>query len=175
MNFSIHPLAVHQSKEARDLCLRNIAVTFGDTYNPRWAYDLDALGTEQDFYVEKEKGIFLIAMQGNTLIGTLGIRSFRSQEPAVPDKVIALYPEKNSVAYITRAYVEEKFRGNGVGKVLVSEGEKFCLSHYKTIYLHTHPNLVYDSVRFWKSRGYTILLEEYGSDPTIHMEKKLQR
>ena len=164
-------LKSEDAQQAKELCLRNIKDTFGDEYHPRWAYDLDTLAKPDSLYRNSTQGIFLVAKLGQILLGTIGIRSLLSHEHSVPPRVLSTFHSLNSVAYITRAYVEPKYRSHGIGTHLVHLSELFARKYYSIIYLHTHPNVNYDSIIFWTRRKYSIILEEYGNDPTIHMSK----
>lgn len=165
-------LKKEDAQQARDLCLRNIKLTFGDEYHPRWAYDLDKLAKPDSLYRKSNQGVFIVAKLGRKLLGTIGIRSLLSHEQSVPSSVLSTFHSLSKVAYITRAYVEPEYRGHGIGTHLVHIGELFACKYYTTIYLHTHPNKNYDSVTFWTKRKYSIISEEYGDDPTVHMTKE---
>jgi len=140
---------------------------FGYGYVPEYHNDITNM---EDHYIKSDKSIFLLAFLKNTdiLIGTIGIRAYDKDYNIFK----GIYNAENT-ASIWRAFIDKRWRRNGVGSKLISTAEEFCKNKgYKNIYLHTQ-KIVEGSLEFWLSKGYKITRDMKNELGTVHMEKKL--
>lgn len=76
-----------------------------------------------------------------------------------------------ATAELARCFVDEKYRRNGIGSLLLKEAERFCKSSgYSLIYTHKY---LPGALNFWQSQGFMVRVDEGGSWQTVHLEKAL--
>lgn len=157
----------------RAFCLTVIEEVYGFAYRPDWHADLDSLlrvgGDNQ--YAAVNRGAFWVAhTEDGALAATIGIKHLDWQ-PALLAALASRYPDPASVATLTRAYVRQDLRGQGMGRWLTALCEDMATSlGYRTVYLHTNADAA-AATRFWTREGW----REFGNFGfSTHFEKHLQ-
>lgn len=109
-----------------------------------WENEFDFKGLERPdiydipkFYQSEGGSNFWIALDDNTLIGTVGLKK-----------------ESGDLAYLKRMVVKKEFREQGLGIKLLETAIKFAKEHnFKTIFAGTvkeNPN----AIKFYKNHGF---------------------
>ena len=145
---------------------RLIKESFDMDYVPEFHYDVKDL---EKYYIEPERNNFYIAIDGDKIVGSAGIRNYDKNYP-FEDKTY----NPQSTASLYRVYVDSEYRHNKIASNMVKKLEDFCKEKdYNEIYLHTQKDS-YGALSFWLSQNYEIFEisnDEYG---TIHMEKPIK-
>lgn len=118
-------------------------------------------------YIDKEEACFLVARDDSGfIVGTAAVRPYNRRfaflEGLLPD---------GEVCEITKVYIGEDRRKQGIGSALYREAEAFARqAGYRVSYLHTSLFLP-GGYPFWLSRGYAVKYRE--SEAVVHMAKPL--
>jgi ribosomal protein S18 acetylase RimI-like enzyme len=104
-------------------------------------------------------GVFLIAKENNKVVGCVGIRKL-----------------ENNICEMKRLFVNDRYRGNGIGKKLVEMITKEAkLKHYEKMRLDTL-NTMEDALNIYRKNGF-YEIEPYNNNPVngvVYLEKILQ-
>ena len=142
-----------------------IREVYGIGQTPEFHYDIEGL---KDYYILPKRNNFFVALDGNDIVATAGIRAYDKDYEFLKDKCC-----KEDTASIWRLMVDKDYRRNGIARMLVGEMENFAKNEgYSNIYLHSHRYLD-AAIPFWKSLDYKVTLEEEDYDETTHMLKNL--
>ena len=142
---------------------------FGYGYVPSYHKDIKNLN---EYYVEPEKNIFLLAMDENSgkIIATIGLRAYDKDFK----EFNGIYSSE-STASIWRLFVDEKYRRCGIASKLFKLVENFAFENqFNEIYLHTHKTLD-GALDFWKKMGFKITIDTNNELQTVHMEKAIRQ
>ena len=142
--------------EARAFCLSVIKDAYGFDYRADWHADLDSLlwGGAGNHYASVNRGAFWMVCDADAKpIATIGIKQL-SWQSALSTRLAPRYPRLDTVATITRAYVQAQWRNHGIGSWL----SDLCIAEaprlgYRTLYLHTNDD-ANAAKRFWAARGW---------------------
>lgn len=133
---NIVPYSDNYKKQIKKFVL-SVLDEFGFTYDQNLDQDLEK---PQEIYNEHLDGTMLLALEEEKVIGT-----------------IALHKIKDSIVELKRFYVEKKYRGQGVGRLLFSKAIHFAKKKkYKTIITDTTPNME-RAVAFYKASGFRMV------------------
>ena len=131
-NIVILPFQPKYQAEAKDLILAGLAEHWG-ALDPSKNPDLNDIGSNYS------KGLFLVALQDNQLIGTG-----------------AIVPTSNGVAEIVRMSVATTMRRNGIGNMILGRLCEHAKSNgYKRIILET-TDTWQEAIEFYKRFGFQI-------------------
>lgn len=131
-NIVILPFQPKHQAEAKDLILAGLAEHWG-TLDPSKNPDLNDISSNY------AKGLFLVAVQDNQIIGTG-----------------AIIPKSNRVAEIVRMSVAATMRRKGIGKLILGELCEHARSNgYKRIILETTETWQ-EAIEFYKRFGFQI-------------------
>jgi ribosomal protein S18 acetylase RimI-like enzyme len=118
----------------------------------------DELSNFPDKYSEP-RGTFLIAKENSEVIGCVGIKKL-----------------ENSICEMKRLFVNDRYRGNGVGKKLVEMiAEEAKRKHYEKMRLDTL-DIMEEALNIYRKNGF-YEIEPYYSNPAdgvVYLEKILQ-
>ena len=152
--------------DVKNFLYNQIMKVYGIGPTPKFHYDIEAM---DEYYISPDKNNFYIALDGERIIATAGIRAYDIDNPLFRDVYSA-----EDTSSIWRLMVDENYRRHGIARRLVNVMEEFALDvGYSRIYLHTHRYLE-SGLPFWKSVGFKITIEEDDYDETSHMEKILE-
>lgn len=153
---------------ARDFLLQQCRELYGREFQSAKNQDIWNL---QEVYLNTAGNIMLGAfLRGGNLVGTAAACAYNDRIAAVKGRY-----GLDTTAEIARCYIDKTLRRRGIGSLLVQKVQEFCFKQgYRTLYLHTHKFLP-GGFSFWQSQGFAIVIEEYGPDETVHMEKCWQR
>ena len=120
-------------------------------------------------YLDAPNASFYIAEDPEgRIIGTVAIRPYDNRFPSLQPQL-----DKAEACEMTRLYIDEASRRQGIGSELYERAEAFARdAGYKTSYLHTSSYLP-GGLPFWISRSYQEL--EWETDEVVHMAKPLTR
>lgn len=167
MNLIIRELK-NEDKEivaVKNFLYEQILNEYGIGPTPKFHYDIEGI---VDYYLLPCKNNFYIALDGDKIIATSGIRAYD-----VDYELFKGVYSKEDTASIWRLMVAKDYRRHGLARKLVGIIEEFAKNAgYDKIYLHTHRYLE-SGLPFWKSLGYEITVEEDDYDETTHMVKYL--
>ena len=131
-NIVILPFQPKHQAEAKELILAGLAEHWG-TLDPTKNPDLNDIGSSYS------KGLFLVALQDNKVIGTG-----------------AIAPRSNDAAEIVRMSVATTMRRNGIGKMILAELCEHAKSNsYKRVILETTETWQ-EAIEFYKRFGFQI-------------------
>jgi len=131
-NIAILPLQPKHQAEAKELILAGLAEHWG-TLDPSKNPDLNDISSNYS------KGLFLVALQNNKIIGTG-----------------AIVPRSNDVAEILRMSVAAIMRRQGIGKMILTQLCEYAKSNgYKRIILET-TDTWQEAIEFYKRLGFQI-------------------
>ncbi len=112
---------------------------FGFEYDPLYDVDLDDL----DGVYAKKGSNFFLALQDNSLIGTIGV-----------------LPQDKKTAKITRFYIKRELRRRGIGSVLFKKAFEFILTQgYLKVKVETTTRNK-EAVEFFHKNGFSISKKE---------------
>ncbi len=143
-------------RAARGFCLDVIKEVYGFDYRADWHADLDLLcagGPDNQYAATNQGGFWLVTDDGGGLVATIGIKRLAWQ-PRLLANLAARYKDSSHVATLTRAYIRQDFRGQGLGARLTRICEAAARDMgYRTIYLHTNADAD-AAMRFWRGQGW---------------------
>lgn len=149
----------------KDFLYNQIKKEYGIGPMPKFHYDIDGM---REYYILPKRNTLFLALDGDDIVATAAIRPY--------DKDYEFFKgiySKDDTGSIWRLMVDDKYRRNGLARILIGFIEDFARTHgYKRIYLNTHRYLE-AAIPFWKSLGYEITVEEEDYDETTHMVKNL--
>lgn len=149
----------------KDFLYDQIKKEYGIGPMPEFHYDIEDL---KDYYVLPKRNTLFLALDGDVIVATVAIRPYDKDYEFFK----GIYSEEDTGS-IWRLFVDEKYRRNGLARILIESIENFARNEgYKRIYLNTHRYLE-AAIPFWKSIGYEITVEEDDYDETTHMIKNL--
>ncbi len=144
-------------RDARGFCLDVIREVYGFDYRPDWHADLDSLcarAEENQYAARNQGGFWLVTNDGGALIATIGLKKLTWQPRLLAD-LATRYPDSRRIATLTRAYIHQDFRGQGLGARLTRICEAAAREMgYRTIYLHTNADAD-AAMRFWRGQGWS--------------------
>ncbi|WP_405305172.1 GNAT family N-acetyltransferase [Methanobrevibacter sp.] len=150
---------------AKSFLYNQIKEVYGIGPTPKFHYDIEEL---KDYYILPERNNFFVALDGDNIVATAGIRSYDKDYEFLKDICF-----EEDTASIWRLMVDKGYRRNGIARILVETIERFAKNEeYKRIYLNSHRYLD-AAIPFWKSLGYEVTFEEDDYDETTHMIKNL--
>lgn len=123
---------------------------FGFTYHTEYDSDLDNIDS---FYPKKGGAFFLLKYKG-VIIGTIGVIN-----------------KKKDIAELKRLYVNKKYRGLGLGSLLVDTALAFCKKHgFKKVEFETNKKFKIAHLLYQK-KGFRLVKKDALS---FYMEKKFK-
>lgn len=120
-----------------------------------------------EIYVKPDHACFFLAEnEAGRIIGTAAVRPYDGRFPFMEP-----FFQGPAIGEVTKFYVSQDYRGQGVGSALYAEWEAFARrAGYTDGYLHTELHLP-GGYPFWKSRGYE---ERYwATEQLVHMTKRI--
>ncbi len=126
------------AQEIRSFCLAMVKEVYGFDYNPDWHQDLDSLlEGEASHYTAANRGcMFVLRSPQGEVIGTAGMRGL-FWKPNMVEKFRERYGDCQQIASNWRMYIHPAYRGQGMGKSLVTLRELAAVNYgYHTMYLH---------------------------------------
>ena len=155
----------NEISSAKTFLYDQIKEVYGIGPTPEFHYDIEGL---KDYYVLPERNNFFVALDGDNIVATAGIRAYDKDYEFLKGECT-----DEDTSSIWRLMVDKNYRRNGIARALVDIMEKFAKNEgYKYMYLHSHRYLE-AAIPFWKSLGYHVILEEDDYDETSHMIKNL--
>ncbi|RBQ31420.1 GNAT family N-acetyltransferase [Arcobacter sp. FW59] len=135
---------------------------YGDKINPKRYEELKEKLFKE---CENPQNAMFIALNKDKIIACISIFKYDFRIKNLQ------YTEDENIAEVSRCYVEEKYRRQGIGTKLFKEAINFAKKQkYEILYLHTHYFLS-GGFDFWKRMQFKIILDEKDSWQTVHMEK----
>jgi GNAT superfamily N-acetyltransferase len=160
---------------ARSVMLDTFYHEFGYGYRPEWHRDVIDL---DDAYVRNSRHALFVAVKGDEVVGTTGVRATAPASPPHPAWLAARYPD-GSTAQLFRVYVRPDHRRCGLARALVDLATSFVADTpgYERLYLHTDTRIA-GAEPFWRSVA-TEVHDARDGDPitfqTVHFEIPLAR
>jgi GNAT superfamily N-acetyltransferase len=155
---------------ARSLMLDTFYHEFGYGYRPEWHGDVIDL---EGAYLAAERHALFVAVKGDEVVATTGVRSEGLSSPPHPASLAARYPD-GSTAQLFRVYVRPEHRRCGLARALVNMATAFVTQTpgYERLYLHTDTRVA-GAEPFWRSIAKDVYDNRDG-DPvnfqTVHFE-----
>ena len=160
----------------RTLLLASLDQDFGYGYVPAWHWDVDRL---VETYVDNARQAMFIAAvpvgSGHDMVvATAGVRIGGPTPSAVPDVVATRYTDRRSTAQLVRVVSHPGLRRTGIARRLVDAVVQFVRNDggYRVICLHTNA-LVPGAVPFWRSTGFTEILDERTLPQDLALDSRL--
>lgn len=160
---------------ARSVMLDTFYQEFGYGYRPEWHADVIDL---EGAYVRPERHALFVAVKGDEVVATTGVRATAPASPPHPAWLAARYPD-GSTAQLFRVYVRPDHRRSGLARALVDMATAFVARTpgYERLYLHTDTRIA-GAEPFWRSVAAEVHDARDG-DPisfqTVHFEIPLAR
>ncbi|MBB5800403.1 GNAT superfamily N-acetyltransferase [Saccharothrix ecbatanensis] len=160
---------------ARSVMLDTFYQEFGYGYRPEWHGDVIDL---QGAYVRPSRHALFVAVKGDEVVATTGVRATAPSSPPHPAWLAARYPEPTT-AQLFRVYVRPDHRRSGLARALVDMATAFVADTpgYRNLYLHTDTRIA-GAEPFWRSVAEEVHDARDG-DPitfqTVHFEIPLGR
>lgn len=148
MPYDIRPARPADLDGARSLMLDTFYREFGYGYRPEWHQDVIDL---EGAYLHTPRHALLVAVHGDEVVGTTGVRAVGPKSPPHPGWLAERYPS-GSTAQLFRVYVRPEHRRRGLARELVKRACEHVASTpgYTHIYLHTDTRV--EGVEpFWRS------------------------
>jgi GNAT superfamily N-acetyltransferase len=175
----IGPYELRQATEpdlpgARSVMLDTFYHEFGYGYRPEWHSDVINL---EGAYMLPERHALFVAVKGDEVVGTTGVRGTGPSSPPHPAWLAARYPN-GSTAQLFRVYVRPEHRRCGLARALVDMATAFVAQTpgYQRLYLHTDTRVA-GAEPFWRSMAQDVHDDRDG-DPvgfqTVHFEIPLE-
>ncbi|MFI9811963.1 GNAT family N-acetyltransferase [Saccharothrix variisporea] len=149
----VGPYEVRQAREAdlpgaRSVMLDTFYHEFGYGYRPEWHGDVVDL---EGAYLRPERHALFVALKGDEVVGTTGVRAQGPSSPPHPSWLAARYPAE-STAQLFRVYVRPDHRRAGLARALVGMAVSFVAATpgYSKLYLHTDTRIA-GAEPFWRS------------------------
>lgn len=127
-----------------------------------------------DHYVHAPNGCFILAQDGQTLIGGIGYQPLQLYHadgtPRFDGLILPVGFCAHDAIEIVKLYVSPPYRSLGIGSALVQTLKEHARTqkiHYW--YLHTHPCLDGHAEQFWQKQGFTTFQKDKDDWQTIHM------
>lgn len=135
-------------KEVKEFVLK-ILKEYRFCHRPEWDYDLE----DPKLHYKENGGIFYVCESNNQIVGTIAIKN-----------------HGKGIAELKRLYLEETFRGKGIGEKLVDIAIVFCKKEkFTKIKLDTWIGMK-AAQKLYQKKGFKIINEK---GEQIFMEKKL--
>ncbi|MEU5001211.1 GNAT family N-acetyltransferase [Streptomyces sp. NPDC021622] len=146
--YTVRPATAADLEGARRLMLDTFYRDFGYGYTPAWHRDVIDLA---DTYLHNPRHLLLVALHGDEVVATTGVRSVGPAHPPHPRWLTERYPS-GTTAQIVRVYVRTEHRRHGLARTLVRTACDFAAATpgYDSIYLHTNVH-VEGAEAFWRS------------------------
>ncbi|MER5263447.1 GNAT family N-acetyltransferase [Actinosynnema sp. NPDC002837] len=160
---------------ARSVMLDTFYQEFGYGYRPEWHGDVVDL---DGAYLRPDRHALFVAVKGDEVVGTTGVRATAPASPPHPAWLAARYPD-GSTAQLFRVYVRPEHRRCGLARALVDMATAFVAGTpgYERLYLHTDTRIA-GAEPFWRSVAEEVHDARDG-DPisfqTVHFEIPLAR
>jgi GNAT superfamily N-acetyltransferase len=130
----------------------------------RW----DLANMEEAYVIPDNSVMFAAFEDSGQVVGTVAIRPYDNRVEALRG-----YYDVPVTAEVSRCYVNNSLRRQGIASVLVAAIEEYCQQYgYQTICLHTHRFLP-GGFPFWINQGYIIRKEKPEELKTVYMDKLL--
>ncbi|MFD1152263.1 GNAT family N-acetyltransferase [Saccharothrix hoggarensis] len=160
---------------ARSVMLDTFYQEFGYGYRPEWHGDVIDL---DGAYVRPARHALFVAVKGDEVVATTGVRANGPASPPHPAWLAARYPH-GTTAQLFRVYVRPDHRRSGLARALVEMATSFVAAApgYERLYLHTDTRIA-GAEPFWRSVA-TEVHDARDGDPitfqTVHFEIPLPR
>ena len=121
-------------------------------------------------YVNPEDAFIAAAFdKDDKVIGSIAVQRYDNRIKILDNRF-----DLTKTCEISKCYIDKYYRRNGLGTLLFQEAIRFCQEkgYYETLYLHTHKFLP-GGFPFWKSKGFSIILDENDETEIVHMEMKI--
>ncbi|GAA2981971.1 GNAT family N-acetyltransferase [Actinokineospora diospyrosa] len=147
-DYTIRPATPTDLPGARSVMLDTLYRDLGYGYNPPWHEDVIDPGT---VYLDNPRHALFVAVLGDEVVATTGVRAVAPLSPPHPDWLVARYP-RDQTAQLFRVYVRENHRRHGLARRLVGEAVRFVagVGGYEVLYLHTDARVA-GAEAFWNS------------------------
>ncbi|KHF38616.1 GNAT family N-acetyltransferase [Halalkalibacter okhensis] len=124
----------------------------------------------EEKYLNQKDALFVAAFnQSGEVIGTISVHRYDNRINTLHNRY-----DLSKTCEISKCYIDKNYRRYGIGTSLFQEAVRFCQTEalYETLYLHTHKFLP-GGFPFWKSKGFSIVLDENIETEIVHMEMQL--
>ncbi len=161
MNPTIRPMTPGDLDAAKRVILGVAAGLFDpghrEAFVERWWTQLTDVDDWQRVY-GPPRGVFLVALDGDQLIGTGAIR-----------------PHDKTTAELKRLWLLEAYHGQGIGYRLTAELLAFCrAAGYRRVWLSTDDKVQRRAIRFYERLGFRPIPPYNDSDDTLFMGLSLE-
>jgi GNAT superfamily N-acetyltransferase len=174
--YEIRPATEADLPGARSIMLDTFYHEFGYGYRSEWHGDVIDL---EGAYLRPERHVLLVAVKGDEVVGTTGVRAKGPASPPHPAWLAARYPDDGSTAQLFRVYVRPEHRRCGLARALVNTATAFVTQTpgYERLYLHTDTRVA-EAEPFWRSVAEDVY-DDRDDDPvgfqTVHFEIPLEK
>lgn len=156
MSVTIRPMSADDLDAAKRVILGVAAGLFepdsSDAFVERWWTHLTDVDDWQRVYCPP-RGVFLVALAGDQLIGTGAIR-----------------PYDEETAELKRMWLLEAYHGQGIGYRLITELFAFARdAGYRRVWLSTDVTVQHRAIRFYERLGFQPIAPYNDSDDTLFM------
>lgn len=164
-------MTIQDWQAARTFCLATIKEVYGIDYRPDWHKDLDDMLTDDNVYLPKNGGWFILIKDSDgTVVACAGLRAL-STRPNLYERFKNRWSHPEKVGALWRSYVAADHRGQGIGTMMKRRRmEKAEELGYEIVYLHAS-NINPEAITFGKKFGFIEF--ERDLDGTAHMDKTL--
>jgi GNAT superfamily N-acetyltransferase len=148
--YTVRPATTADLEGARRLMLDTFYRDFGYGYVPEWHRDVIDI---ERTYLDHPRHLLLVALHGDEVVATTGVRSSGPAHPPHPRWLAERYPS-GTTAQLVRVYVHPGHRRHGLAGTLVRQACDFVAGTpgYDSVYLHTNVNAE-GAEPFWRGIG----------------------
>lgn len=138
---------------------------YGDKIKPERYVELKArLHKECE---NPSNALFIALTEDKKIVGCIALSKYDHRIQTLH----TYYKQDESIAEVSRCYVDENYRRQGIGAQLFEKVNLFAKEiGYEMLYLHTH-HFLPGGFHFWKKMGFEIALDENDAWQTVHMDR----
>lgn len=140
--------------------------TYG--YRADWHWDVEHL---REVYGDNPRALMLVAVDGEKVVGTCGVRVGGPSSPPHHPEIGARYADREQVAQLVRVITDPAVRRRGVAASLVKRAVEWAAAEggYRVLCFHTNARTP-GAEAFWRSTGAQLVRDDSGweEDDTFH-------